>query len=135
MAIAGKRAQLERERLERIDRENEILVERMSRLYNKGPVNAQQEGPWHPGTLNLPLRRKEAAKITNENLQLLKRLQNVKPTMSTRSKASTPTPPSRASRNSSNSSPIPTATGKFNSRGASLPAPAEIYYEDDFEDF
>jgi len=74
-----KKAQLEEERCAAIERDNRTLVNRMSRIMKRTGID---NGKPHEkvASLNKVLRKQELARITKENHQLLKRLQERQPT-------------------------------------------------------
>jgi len=80
-----KREQLLEERYSEIDRENRILLKKMATIMTspspnvpKRPLVAERPSPG-PTSLNRETRRKELLKITQENQQILKRIQKAQP--------------------------------------------------------
>ncbi len=75
-----KRGQQMEDRFTEIDRENRILLKRMSDIIQKPSfAPAEQPGPCKNVSLNRDSRRKELERITNENLGILKRIERVQP--------------------------------------------------------
>jgi len=76
-----KKLQLEEERLATIERDNRILLEKMSHtMRNKGQLDNLNDAV--PKSLSRGRREREMLRITRENLTLLKRINNKKPAIS-----------------------------------------------------
>mmetsp|Transcript_116457 Transcript_116457/g.267383 ORF Transcript_116457/g.267383 Transcript_116457/m.267383 type:complete len:367 (-) Transcript_116457:387-1487(-) len=73
-----KREQLLEERYSEIDRENRILLQKMSDIMRHGNL-AQTADPKGPVSLNKDLRKRELVRITQENRSILKRIQHAQP--------------------------------------------------------
>ena len=77
-------AQNEEERLQTVERDNRILLERMSHIMKtKGAVDNKND--YEHKSLSKERRQHELKKITAENQAILKRIQNAGPTMKTKS--------------------------------------------------
>lgn len=76
-----KKLQLEEERLATIERDNRILLEKMSHtMRNKGQLDNLNDAV--PKSLSRGRREREMLRITRENMNLLKRINNKKPAIS-----------------------------------------------------
>jgi len=78
----AKKHELEEDRFAEIERENAVLLSKMSKIMREGPGTATNGGapekevhPRPPKSLNRGFRRKELDRITQENLSILKRIQ------------------------------------------------------------
>lgn len=72
-----KREQLLEERYSEIDRENRILLKKMSGIMST-PRSEERRGPG-PSSLNRDARKKELLRITKENQNILRRIQQAQP--------------------------------------------------------
>jgi len=69
------------DRFAQIETENRILLEKMSHIMrNKGGVNNKNESAIYAHSLNKDRRKRELQRITKQNQQILKRIQNAQPT-------------------------------------------------------
>jgi len=80
----AKKHELEEDRFAEIERENAVLLSKMSKIMREGPGTSNNGGapekhvmpmPLPPKSLNRGFRRKELERITQENLSILKRIQ------------------------------------------------------------
>ena len=75
-----KRGQQMEDRFAEIDRENRILLQRMSEIIRKPSIVSFAQPATHKNSsLNRGSRRKELARITSENMGILKRIERVQP--------------------------------------------------------
>jgi hypothetical protein len=75
-----KRGQQMEDRFAEIDRENRILLQRMSEIIRKPSTASFVQPESHKSSsLNRGSRRKELQRITNENMGILKRIERVQP--------------------------------------------------------
>ncbi|KAF4690558.1 hypothetical protein FOZ63_032414 [Perkinsus olseni] len=85
MRINAKREQLLEERYCEIDRENRILLQKMSDIMRQPSATLQSAQPTGgmnqqgPVSLNKTLRKRELMRITRENQGILRRIQNAQP--------------------------------------------------------
>ena len=75
-----KKEQLMEERFARIERENRILLEKMSFIMQQDTMDMKAESVKYSKSLNKNLRKRELAKITKENQLILRRIQTRQPT-------------------------------------------------------
>eukprot|EP00658_Telonema_sp_P-2_P085897 TRINITY_DN9897_c0_g1_i3.p1 TRINITY_DN9897_c0_g1~~TRINITY_DN9897_c0_g1_i3.p1 ORF type:complete len:376 (+),score=104.30 TRINITY_DN9897_c0_g1_i3:101-1228(+) len=83
LVTKAKKHELEEDRYAEIERENAVLLAKMSKIMREGAGTHDQGGappaheirPTAPKSLNRGFRRKELDKITRENLEILKRIQ------------------------------------------------------------
>ena len=76
-----KKRQMTEERFSTIERENRLLLEKMSFIMqNKGGVDNRNESLQYSHSLNTDYRRRQLMKITSENQGILKRIQTSSPT-------------------------------------------------------
>jgi len=73
-----KKMQLEEERLSTIERDNRILLEKMSYIM-RGPARIDSQNFYKQKSLNHIKRDREQLRIMNENQNMVKRLTNKKP--------------------------------------------------------
>eukprot|EP00164_Ancoracysta_twista_P001578 GFYU01002067.1.p1 GENE.GFYU01002067.1~~GFYU01002067.1.p1 ORF type:complete len:225 (-),score=32.01 GFYU01002067.1:524-1198(-) len=74
-----KKAQLEEERYSEIERENRILLEKMSTIMQQTHFHARSGSAQAPRSLNKEYRKRELMRITSENQAILKRIQHKEP--------------------------------------------------------
>ena len=77
----AKREQMMEERFSKIERENRLLLEKMSHIMQKDTMGLKNTSHAKRGkSLNNPYRKKELQRITMENQHILKRIQRREPT-------------------------------------------------------
>lgn len=73
-----KKMQLEEERLATIERDNRILLEKMSYIM-RGPARIDSQNFYQQKSLNTTKRNREQIRIANENQKMVRRITNKKP--------------------------------------------------------
>eukprot|EP00003_Mantamonas_plastica_P023389 TRINITY_DN41_c0_g2_i1.p1 TRINITY_DN41_c0_g2~~TRINITY_DN41_c0_g2_i1.p1 ORF type:complete len:292 (+),score=109.87 TRINITY_DN41_c0_g2_i1:195-1070(+) len=79
LARNAKRTQLEEERLTKIEHDNKILLEKMSAILRQKNTLDNHRSGYRVQSLRKTLRKQELQRITEENLNLLKRIQQKEP--------------------------------------------------------
>lgn len=74
-----KREQQLEDRYAQIEHENRLLLARMTEIMQKSTVDNRSEAWKHGRSLNLGSRKRQLAKIAQENEKILERIRNVKP--------------------------------------------------------
>jgi hypothetical protein len=79
MANNKKREQMMEDRFVRIERENRLLLEKMSSIMSKGSLDNECESHKYVKSLNKNYRKRELQRITRENQEILRRIQQREP--------------------------------------------------------
>lgn len=80
LRVNMKKEQLLEERYSEIDRTNQILLQKMTEILRQPSLPPiTQRSPRGPASLNKDSRRRELVRITNENQNILKRIQEAQP--------------------------------------------------------
>lgn len=75
-----KREQMMEERYAKIERENRLLLEKMSAIMQGGHgIDNRRKGPRNVGSMNKTYRKMQLQKITQENQAILRRIQACEP--------------------------------------------------------
>lgn len=75
-----KKEQMKEERYAEIERENRILLEKMSHIMQNETLDNKNQSIAYSHSLNKGLRKRELQKITSENQAILRRIQTREPT-------------------------------------------------------
>lgn len=75
-----KKEQMMEERYAEIERDNRLLLEKMSGIMRKNNMDMRNDSMQYGRSLGKDIRRKELKKISKENLEILRRIQNAEPT-------------------------------------------------------
>jgi hypothetical protein len=75
-----KREQMKEERYAEIERENRILLEKMSHIMQSETLDNKNQAVVYSHSLNKEYRKRELQKITSENQSILRRIQMREPT-------------------------------------------------------
>jgi E3 ubiquitin-protein ligase TRIP12 len=114
-----KREQLLEERYFEIDRENKILLQKMSDIMRNSSY-AGDRAKSGPPSLNRDLRKTELMRITQENQAILKRIQKAQPIYNHVEWEDSYRRSATYLRNRCEYPPMPSVRGKISSRGGSL---------------
>ncbi|GFH51493.1 hypothetical protein CTEN210_07969 [Chaetoceros tenuissimus] len=77
----AKKNALMEDRIDQIETENRILLQKMTHIMRrKGAIDNVNQSQKYGHSLSKERRKRELQKITNQNLQILKRIQQAKPT-------------------------------------------------------
>eukprot|EP00552_Chaetoceros_brevis_P002626 CAMPEP_0197743040 /NCGR_PEP_ID=MMETSP1435-20131217/33560_1 /TAXON_ID=426625 /ORGANISM="Chaetoceros brevis, Strain CCMP164" /LENGTH=150 /DNA_ID=CAMNT_0043333799 /DNA_START=12 /DNA_END=464 /DNA_ORIENTATION=+ len=78
----AKKNALMEDRIDQIDTENRILLEKMSHImrFNKGGIDCKNQSTKYGKSLSKERRKRELQKITKQNQKILKRIQGARPT-------------------------------------------------------